>query len=327
MKNVYFHGNNKSVEELEMAIQSGVRIIVDNQTELDRITLISKRSKQSASILIRLKPEIDAHTHEYIKTGQLDSKFGVAKDDLIDMINGIDHTAVSFLGIHAHIGSQIFDTKPFEDLAKMMATHCQDIQSLCGLDVQELNIGGGLGIRYTEDEQAPDISNTVATLAKSIKSAFNDAKMPLPMLIMEPGRSLIGTAGVTLYRVGTIKDIPNIRRYLFIDGGMADNPRPIMYQAKYTYEIANKANQPASECYSIAGRYCESGDILAKDVMLPKAELGDLILVYGTGAYNYAMSSNYNRFGKPAWVSVRDGQSKLILKAESLDDLIRNDVQ
>ena len=324
---LYFHGNNKAMDELALAIEKNIRIIVDNETELDRIIDLSKSAKSAVRVLIRLKPEIDAHTHEYIKTGQLDSKFGVDKRDVPNLVKKIQAVAtVEFLGIHAHIGSQIFDAKPFNELGVLMAEEAEKIRNATGVELKEMNIGGGLGIPYLESENAPNISEVLATMLQSITQSFQERNMPLPKLIIEPGRSTIATAGVTLYTVGTIKKIPEIRDYLFIDGGMADNPRPIMYQAEYTMAIANKANQSCDHKYAIAGRFCESGDILAKDVPLPEAELDDIIIVYGTGAYNYAMASNYNRFPRPAWVSVDNGKVSTLVRRESYADLVQNDV-
>jgi len=327
LEQVYFHGNNKSKDELSMAIKNGIRIVVDNMQEIQNLGTVCDEDGQVAKVLIRIKPEIEAHTHEYIKTGQIDSKFGVGKGDLLAAIRLCqDHQKIEFLGIHGHIGSQIFDSVPFYDLAKIMVQHMQRIQAELGVTVQELNLGGGIGIQYIEKDDPPEIAEVIKTMAALVQSECEKLGLPEPKLIVEPGRSIMATAGVTLYTVGAVKSIPGIKDYVFVDGGMADNPRPSMYKSEYTFEIATRAGEPAGKTYTIAGKFCESGDILGKDIMLAEAAPGDIMVVYGTGAYNYAMSSNYNRFCKPAMVVVEAGKSSLILRRETYDDLLRNDL-
>ncbi len=325
--NIVFHGNNKSKSELEMAISNGIRIVVDHHHELHQIATIAESLGKQASIMLRLKPEIEAHTHEYIKTGHIDSKFGIDKRELISLATWIAaNPALKLLGIHSHIGSQIFDIQPYEDLADIMVGHLATLKTECGLLVEELNLGGGAGIYYTTADDPSPIPTYLDRMTTRLKMRLTEAGLPFPRLIVEPGRSIVGNAGITLYTVGAIKDIPGIKTYLFVDGGMADNPRPLLYQSQYTFKVANNAHALPTRAYTIAGRYCESGDILAKDVMLPEVQVGDLIVVFGTGAYNYTMASHYNRCSIPAMAIVENGQHRLLIKRETYEDLIRYDV-
>jgi diaminopimelate decarboxylase len=325
--NMLFHGNNKSIEELEMAVKHGVRIAVDNEQELDNLIKVTAALQLRARILLRLKPEIEAHTHDYIKTGQIDSKFGIDKADLARLVDKVkSNNKIHILGLHSHIGSQIFDIEPYIDVAKIMAAHTETLTRLLGRSVEEINLGGGIGIQYTHSDDPPAIADVVTTLCATLISELDQRGLKHPKLILEPGRSIVGTAGVTLYTVGAIKDIPGIKTYAFIDGGMADNIRPMLYQAQYTHDVATKANQPALKSYAIAGKFCESGDVLTHNVQLPELEVGDIVIVFDTGAYNYAMASNYNRAPRPAMVGVANGKACLWVRRESLDDLIRNDV-
>lgn len=326
-ENIYFHGNNKSDEELEMALKNAVCIVVDNDEEFHQIGHIAKVLDVTANILFRIKPEIDAHTHEFIRTGQLDSKFGLQKNDTLHYVKlATEHSHLNFLGLHAHIGSQTFDIKPFEALVERMVTEVTVIKDRLGIECETLNLGGGLGIQYIESEDPQKLDLAVGHLADLYIKGFSAKGLKAPKLILEPGRSIVATAGVTLYTIGARKSIPGIRDYLFVDGGMADNPRPILYQADYTMELANKLNETKENTYTIAGKFCESGDILAKDKALPKAEKGDIFVVYGTGAYNYSMASNYNRSGKLPTVCVGEGKAELLVRRESLDDLLHLDV-
>ena len=321
---IYFHGNNKSKDELHLALTHGVTVVLDNVQELDNIISLVESHSFVGRLMIRLKPEIDAHTHEYIRTGQLDSKFGLEKENLLAVVTRISkHPKLEFIGIHSHIGSQIFESKPYYELVDVMTGHLQSIVETCGVDVKELNLGGGVGISYTDNDQPLDIDLFMTTLVSMLKEACDLKRLSLPKLLFEPGRSIVGNAGITLYKIGTIKEIPNIKTYLFVDGGMADNPRPIMYKSEYTFDILT--NETKQKCYSIAGKFCESGDILAKDIMLPEAKTDDTLVVFGTGAYNYAMASNYNRSCKPAMVSVLKGTSRLLVKRETYEDLIIHD--
>ncbi len=327
-KKIYFHGNNKSDEELAMAVENQIKIVIDNQTELTRVIELTKELKKEIGCLIRVRPGIEAHTHDFIKTGHEDSKFGVAISDLLPLITQIkDQKYVKFLGLHAHIGSQILDIEPYLALVSILAELTKRIKDELNITSEVINIGGGLGIQYLKTDDPPDISLTVAKVANHLKKELKKFGLPELQLIMEPGRSIIGRAGITIYKIGTIKKVSAKRTYLFIDGGMADNPRPLIYQSEYSFDIINKAELEKNAYFTIAGKFCESGDILAKHVALPcDVEVGDYLIVYSTGAYNYAMSSNYNRFCKPAMVLVNNGEAKLIVKRESLQDLIRNDL-
>ena len=324
---ILFHGNNKSIKELTLAIASHIRIVVDNTQELARIVTITQELNQKAKILIRIKPEIEAHTHDYIKTGHIDSKFGIDKNDLLSVIRTlVGNPLIHFAGIHSHIGSQIFDIQPFEDLAVLMAHHMNDIKDKLGITIEELNLGGGIGIQYIASDDPPSIAHYLEKMATKLKQECEKYALPLPLLIVEPGRSMVGRAGMTVYNIGTVKEIPGIKDYVFIDGGMADNPRPMMYQSQYTFTLANKATKPHTHPYSIAGKYCESGDILANGILLPHAEVGDLLTVYGTGAYNYSMASHYNRSPLPAMVLVGTHSSRLMVKRETYEELSRYDI-
>ncbi|MDA1354226.1 MAG: diaminopimelate decarboxylase [bacterium] len=321
-----FHGNNKSKEELELAITHNIRIIIDNETEIKLLSAASTKLNKKARVLVRIKPEIEAHTHEYIKTGHIDSKFGIDKNHILEAIRTLNNDSnIDFLGIHSHIGSQIFDIEPFVDLAKIMVGHMKRIKDELGIEIKELNLGGGIGIQYTTADNAPKIALVLEAMIKSLKESLTEHHLNEPLLMVEPGRSTIATAGVTLYEIGTVKTTPGLN-YVFIDGGMADNPRFIMYKSLYTFELANRANEPATKPYTIAGKFCESGDKIGENVMLPDTNEGDHLIVYGTGAYNYAMASNYNRFCKPAMIMVKDGAVIELLKRETIEDLLKNDV-
>jgi len=324
---IVFHGNNKSKEELELALKNDIRIIVDNPFELQLIDSIARHLEKTARIMLRLKPEIEAHTHDYIKTGHIDSKFGINKEDVLQLVSWIkSQPHLHFLGIHSHIGSQIFELTPFEDLAKIMAQHMADIRDQCEIEILELNLGGGIGIQYVANDDPPPIPLYLERLTSSLKKACETLGLPLPKLMVEPGRSIVGTAGLTLYTIGNIKRIPGIKDYLFVDGGMADNPRPMMYQSQYTFANATRPHDPATQTYTIAGKYCESGDILAKDIPLPETHIGDTLVVYDTGAYNYSMASHYNRNPKPATVIIEDTNHRLLIRRETFDDLMQYDM-
>lgn len=323
---IYLHGNNKSIEELELAIEYNSTIIVDNWLELETLAKLSAQKKQQVSIMLRLTPGIECHTHEYIRTGSLDSKFGFDPQQIEAVFTFVsEQKYLHCIGLHAHIGSQIFEIDPHRDLGGVLADWYKKGLDY-GLPLQELNLGGGLGIRYTESDDPPSIETWVKTVALSVKNACEERQLSLPKLIIEPGRSLIGSACVTAYTVGGRKVIPEIRTYISVDGGMSDNPRPITYQSLYTAVIANKMKDSASEKVTIAGKHCESGDVLIKDVSLPKTEPGDILVVSATGAYNYSMASNYNRLGRPAAVLVNEGEANLIIRRENYDDLIRQDL-
>ena len=323
---IYFHGNNKSKNELELAIDNQIKIIVDNEFELELIAAISSSKNVRANIMFRVKPGIEAHTHEYIKTGHIDSKFGLTFDEILPLIHHVNnHNWGEFIGIHAHIGSQIFDQQPFYDLVNILVTFIDQIKTETGQPIKELNCGGGFGIQYTDTDNAPDIPTIIIAMATELKLMCREKQIPLPKLVFEPGRSIIANAGVTLYSVGATKKVNGGSHYVFVDGGMADNPRPMMYQSEYTFDVLNPKTSERT-AYKIAGKFCESGDILADNVTLPLLNADDIIVVYGTGAYNYSMASNYNRFCKPAMVLVNQGTHRLLVQRETYDDLIQHDI-
>ena len=329
MKNVLFNGSNKTFEELEMAVQYDIgRISVDNFYELELLNDLTIKYSKNVNILLRITPGIECHTHEYIQTGHSDSKFGFDLTQIDDAVNFIKNNCKKLIlkGLHAHIGSQIFETQVYYDEVKILINELTNIKNKYGISVDEINIGGGLGVKYTEDDNPPSIFEISNTIISSIKDCCKELNTDYPMIYLEPGRSIISTAGVTLYTVGSQKQVPNGRKYIAVDGGMADNPRPSMYQAKYHVEVANNVNRTNSEVVTVAGRYCESGDILVKDVDLPMLEKNDILCFFNTGAYNYSMSSNYNRTAKPAMVLVNSGKTDIIIKRETFDDIIRNDV-
>jgi diaminopimelate decarboxylase len=322
---LYLHGNNKSMEELQLAISVGCRIVVDNWHELKLLEELLANKNERAVILLRITPGIECHTHEYIRTGHLDSKFGFDPDQLEAVFQHIaQQPYLTCIGLHAHIGSQIFELQPHSDLGGVMVAWMRAAQAR-GLPITELDIGGGLGICYTESDDPPSIEEWVQTVAAGVIRACEAESVPLPRLLCEPGRSLIGSACVTAYTVGSQKTVPGIRTYVAIDGGMSDNPRPITYQSIYRALVANRMSAPLTQRTTLAGKHCESGDVVIQEAALPNLEANDIIVVAATGAYNYSMASNYNRVPRPAAVLVKDGEAHLILQRETLDDLLRQD--
>lgn len=318
---IYFHGNNKSIEELQFAIDTGCTIVVDNWLELK--TLVEMQ--QQVRIMLRLTPGIECHTHEYIRTGHLDSKFGFDPDQLDSVFSYVSQQPnLECVGLHAHIGSQIFELQAHQDLTTVMVQWLGKAAQY-GLPVKELDVGGGLGIRYTESDDPPSIDEWVKVICDGIVKACQEQHLPLPKLIAEPGRSLIGSACVTAYTIGSQKVIPDIRTYVTVDGGMSDNPRPITYQSVYRTVVANRMSEPLTQTVTVAGKHCESGDIVIKQAQLPETQAGDILVVMATGAYNYSMASNYNRLPRPAAVLVNAGEASLILQRETYQDLIRQD--
>ena len=330
MDKIYFHGNNKTEEELEMAVENGVgHIICDNIYELKMLNDIAKKHGVVQSIMFRIKPGIDAHTHSFIRTGQIDSKFGVALEngeafEIYQMAHEMSN--VNPDGIHCHIGSQIFDIEPFTQAAEVMMNFAGDLKDKLGLEIKKLNLGGGYGIRYTENDDPVPYDEYIKHVSETVKETAKKREIEIPFILMEPGRSIIAPAGITLYTVGGIKDIKNVRKYVSVDGGMGDNPRYILYESEYDAVVANKADAEKTQKVTIAGKCCESGDILAKDIMMPEIEVGDTLAVLATGAYNYSMASNYNRIPRPAVVGERDGESRVLVKKKSLENIKRNDV-
>ena len=320
------HGNNKNDEELLLAFNNGVTIVVDNQHDLERLAELVPADGPPARLMLRFTPGIECHTHEYIRTGHLDSKFGFDPDQLEPVLKQLlGKRWARLTGLHAHIGSQIFELEPHRDLAAVMADALKLARDL-GHPVEDLNVGGGLGIRYVESDDPPSIDQWVQVVAEAVAAACRERDLDLPRLMCEPGRSLVATAGVTLYAVGSRKTIPGVRTYVAIDGGMSDNPRPITYQSLYTCCLADRPQGAADETVNLVGKHCESGDVLLKDLPLPKTQSGDIVAVFATGAYNASMSSNYNRIPRPAAVVVLNGSSELVQKREQPDDLLRYDV-
>ncbi|MDA0257437.1 MAG: diaminopimelate decarboxylase [Cyanobacteria bacterium] len=320
------HGNNKNDEELLLAFNNGVTIVVDNQHDLERLAELVPADGPPACLMLRFTPGIECHTHEYIRTGHLDSKFGFDPDQLEPVLKQLlGQRWARLTGLHAHIGSQIFELEPHRDLAAVMADALKLARDL-GHPVEDLNVGGGLGIRYVESDDPPSIDQWVQVVAEAVAAACRERDLDLPRLMCEPGRSLVATAGVTLYAVGSRKTIPGVRTYVAIDGGMSDNPRPITYQSLYTCCLADRPQAAADETVNLVGKHCESGDVLLKDLPLPKTQSGDIVAVFATGAYNASMSSNYNRIPRPAAVVVLNGSSELVQKREQPDDLLRYDV-
>ena len=324
-KKIYFHGNNKSREELNFALDSGVTIIVDNFLELEMLAELTGDRQTTANIILRLTPGIECHTHEYIRTGHLDSKFGFDPNQIEETFAFVGrHDYLNCIGLHAHIGSQIFEQQPHKDLGDVLAGWFKKAGEY-GLKLEILNLGGGLGIRYTESDDPPSIEAWSRNVAESLEAACNKYGVALPKLIVEPGRSLVGTSCITAYTVGSRKVVPEIRTYVSVDGGMSDNPRPITYQSLYRSVVANRLSDECNETVTVAGKHCESGDVVIKDAQLPTPQPGDILVVLDTGAYNYSMASNYNRIGRPAAVLVNDGEAQVIIRRETYDDLIRQD--
>ena len=323
---IVLHGNNKSREELALAAERGVTVVADNWRDLELLAELAPGFIEPVQLMLRFTPGIECHTHEYIRTGHLDSKFGFDPDQLETVLRHLQGCGWARLtGLHAHIGSQIFELQPHRDLAGVMADALQLARSL-GHPVADLNVGGGLGIRYVASDDPPSIEEWVRTVAEAVAAACRERGLELPRLLCEPGRSLVATAGVTLYEIGSRKEIPGIRTYLSVDGGMSDNPRPITYQSKYTALLADRPTAEASETVTVAGKHCESGDVLLKDVQLPPATTGDVLVVLATGAYNASMGSNYNRIPRPAAVLVGEGLAELVQRREQPEDLLRYDV-
>lgn len=327
---IHFHGNNKTPQEIIMAMDAKIGcFVVDNFVELHLLQAIAEEKRQKVKILFRVTPGVSAHTHEYISTGQQDSKFG------FDLANGSAYQAIQeassmknieILGLHSHIGSQIFETEGFKMAVAKVMEFAVKVRSELGMTFKVINLGGGFGIRYVDGDAPLPIADYVKAITEDITHTFNAHQYPVPEIWIEPGRSIIGDAGTTLYTVGTYKDIPGIRKYIAVDGGMTDNPRPALYESLYEAMLANRANEPGEEVVSVAGKCCESGDMLIWDLKLPKAESGDILAVACTGAYNYSMASNYNRLRRPAVVFVKDGKADVVVKRESFGDIVCNDV-
>ena len=328
MERTYLHGNNKTAGELEIALETGVgRIVLDNEREMALLQEIAARRGVTQDVLLRVTPGIKPQTHSYIQTGQIDSKFGLGISTgsaLHGLQTAMRLPNLRLLGLHCHIGSNIMGLDSFEMAARMMIRFAAQLRDELGLVIQELDLGGGLGVRYKSDDRPPSPEEYAEAVVNGLHEEVAKFGLPHPRLLQEPGRSIVGEAGLTLYTLGTIKDVPGIRRFISVDGGMSDNPRPALYEAKYEAIVANKATQPFTQKATIAGKHCEC-DNLIFDLPLPEVEPGDLLAVQTTGAYNYSMSSNYNRFTRPAMVLVNNGAADIIVERESFDDLLAHD--
>lgn len=326
---IEFNGNNKLRSELEMAIDYGIgRIIVDGIGELELIEDICREKNKKVNILYRITPGIKADSHDYIITGKKDSKFGMPQDEeelYKEIKKAIDSQYVNFLGLHFHIGSQLFDNDPYVQAVKVALGHVKNIKDRYGYAMQELNLGGGFGARYT-DEQTRPYSYYIDPMVKEIRDFCEKEDMRLPALVIEPGRSIVAEAGISLYTVGRIKDIPGVRKYVSVDGGMTDNIRPALYQAQYTGVLANRAGEEKTETVTFCGKCCESGDILIKDIKTAAPKTGDILAIFTTGAYGYSMASNYNKNPKPAVVMTDQGKEKVIVKRQSYEEIIEDEI-
>lgn len=326
---ISLHGNNKSDAELRMALDARVgHIVVDNFYEIDRLTEMTAGLSQPQPVLLRVAPGIDPHTHRRISTGQVDTKFG------FDIASGAALTAISRVleipglelkGLHCHVGSQLLDTDCHEASVGIMADLLAQVKREFGVEFEELNIGGGLGIRYLESHQPPTVEEFADVVIGVLRRKLDEAGLAYPTLLQEPGRYLVGEAGTTIYTLGAVKHIPGVRSYVSVDGGLSDNPRPALYEAKYSVIVANKADQPHDQEYTVSGKHCET-DLLFPEVHLPAVEPGDLLAVQSTGAYNYVMASNYNRFLRPPVVLVNEGQADLLVRRETYEDVVAQDL-
>lgn len=326
MEKILFHGNNKTIDEIEMGIKLGVGIfVVDNFYELDLIEEICERYNIIQDIYFRITPGIEAHTHEYIKTGQIDSKFGFAltNGDLYEALEKVkEYKNINLIGLHAHIGSQIFEVDPYMDAVDIMMNLIKKIKENYNIEIKEIDLGGGIGVYYTKHDTPKTIKEFCESIINRVEKTCEKLKINKPVLIIEPGRSIVANAGSTLYTIGSIKDIKGIRTYVSVDGGMTDNIRPSLYQAGYECAVINKIGLDKINQVTVAGKCCESGDILITDTDIMEIQSGDILITTSTGAYGYSMSSNYNKIPKPAVVFVKDRKSKLICKRQSYKDLI-----
>jgi len=326
---IKLHGNYKSEQEMRMAIEAGVgRIVADSLLELDQLDALAGEMGTKADILIRVRPGIDTHTHALIQTGQVDSKFGVGifggeAEQAVRKALKADHLVLH--GLHCHIGSQLLEVDSFERAVDHMVEFIAQLKDNGTFQCEDLDLGGGLGIRYTEKDEPPSVTELAEGICSRLKDKLTEHGLPQPRLILEPGRSIVGEAGVTVYTVGVVKKIPDLRTYVSVDGGLSDNPRPALYEAVYEAIVANKAGQAPTQWVRVAGKHCET-DTLIEEAHVAEIEPGDLLAVFATGAYTYAMASNYNRFARPAMVLCNDGATALIVRRETLDDLISHDI-
>lgn len=330
LQNACFHGNNKTDADIEYGVKSGIGyFVVDNTEELFALDRIAKKLGKVQKILLRITPGIDPHTFEAVNTGRVDSKFGspIATGAAGKIVKeALSLEGVKLCGYHCHIGSQIFESDPFCRAAKIMMEFSLDMKNKHGFEAEIINLGGGFGVSYYEEQKDPDIEENIKEIADVLSSFCNEHNIKIPVIFMEPGRSIVGAAGVTLYTVGSVKEIPGFRSYVSVDGGMPDNPRYALYASRYTALIANKASLPCAEEYTVAGRCCESGDLIGEKMLMQKAERGDILAVLVTGAYNYSMASHYNRIPKPPIVTVSKGADTLAVKRETYEDLTKNEL-
>ncbi len=328
MDTVYFHGNNKSAEELKLALNLHIgRIVVDNFDELKMLAKMAEEAGHIPDILLRLTPGVDPHTHEYITTGVVGGKFGfplfVADEAVIQAMSA---PSLNLVGLHFHLGSLIYEVQPYQEAIEIVLDFAAGMREKHGFGLEEFNIGGGFAVQYTMDSPAPDISLYAEAIVTKMVTRCHELKLTPPTLIIEPGRAVVAQAGVALYRAGMTKNIPGVRRYVSVDGGMADNIRPALYGAQYEALVANKVLAEDVETVTIAGKFCESGDILVKDIDLPPVTAGDIIAMPDCGAYCLPLQSNYNASLKPAIIMVKEGQSHLIRRRETFDDLTQCDL-
>lgn len=330
MENILFHGNNKTIDEIKMGIELGVgRFVVDNFYELDIIEDLCKNKNITQEIYFRITPGIEAHTHDYIKTGQIDSKFGFAliNGDLYEAIEKLSkYKNIKLVGLHAHIGSQIFDIEPFMDEVDIMMDLIKEIKEKFDIDLKEIDLGGGIGVYYTKEDKPNSIKDFCEAIINRVDKKCKKIGIKVPKLIIEPGRSIIANAGSTLYTIGSIKDIKDVRTYVSVDGGMTDNIRPSLYKAGYECSIVNKMKYEKVNNVTVAGKCCESGDILITHANVMEIESGDILITTSTGAYGYSMSSNYNKIPKSAVVMVKDGDDKLVCKRQSYEELLNLEI-
>ncbi len=324
---LHFHGNNKTDDELRYAVESGIgSIVVDCFDEIERLDAICARLNRRARVLLRVKPGVDAHTHEFISTGHSDCKFGFGIEDeaVFAAVRALkDCTYLDFCGLHCHIGSQVFLKEPFGIAADVMVSLFARLQTGYGCKLKELILGGGFGVKYMPQDKPVPVDEMIAFLAQAVRQSCEKYGIPVPEVVIEPGRAIVCAAGVSLYTVGSIKSAPNSRTYVAIDGGMSDNPRFALYQAQYDACIVNRAGQDKSQLVTIAGKCCESGDMITRDIYLQPARRGDVLCVFATGAYTYSMASNYNRLLRPPVVLISNGTPRLAIRRETYEDLVR----
>jgi len=327
---IFFHGNNKTDKDIDDALDMGIgTFVVDNTEELYALSAAAAERGMKQRILLRITPEIDPHTHKAVVTGNIDSKFGspISTGQAMEIVKkAISLDGVELVGLHCHIGSQIFDIEPFEDAARIMVGFIAKIKNELSFEIKELNLGGGLGVKYTEHDREIDYAQAIEEISQIVLRECEKNGVNTPRIFIEPGRSLVAAAGATLYTVGSVKEIEGFRAYVSVDGGMPDNPRYALYQSRYTALIANKAGEPADFRATIAGRCCESGDLIGEGMDIQRAQRGDILAVLVTGAYNYSMASNYNRIPRPPVILVKDGEARIAVRRETFEDIIKNDL-